>query len=1037
MDESDNLEALSNLLTELSTSPYDFSLHVQHLRLASATRMEEQENEAREMFANFFAVTDEVWVPLVEAKEKAFDIRTMEGVKEVLETYERAESDYLSIPILRKHVEFLIGRHAFCVENADAESELRELCSTEATLAAISSVVAKGVGHITESHILWDLQKDWEHELLESARGVERELLIGHLDSAYLTRLQQPHSNHGETFQSYSTFTTNFKSAQEYESLLVSASKLRSKAVKAYDRRESFESQLRQSNYALVTYAAYIASERRARSPDTFILSTLYERAIAEAAKRRFVEDPSAEHALRMFWSGYCDFLRQDDAEDKVQLNTLKRATKSVPGSGEVWARYFRFLEKIADDEEPDEELDAYTRAMSANLIQKDVEQIIPVVLARAGHWKRQIMSGKSGKTISSALRGSEIRSVSFTEPDLDGLIGLLEEGITVVRKSSKTGDSGGLRLEKYVTDMFVNLFEAPERAVAVWESTAKHYKTSYLAWTSYADALIKQSQYDKARAVYADVSTKNVDWPEAIWQAWLSFEHLYGSVEDIEICMDKIERAQNQVNARRAREAEKASHQAFQMAAEQQASNVPVTEVPPPPTEQAAAREAMDVDVPQTMASVDGGMKRKAEESPAPEAEGSKRPRMGEPGVLIDRENCTVFVSELPTKTSEEELRALFKDCGEIREIKVTRLPNAVVATVEFSERDSVPAALTKDKKRIRGEEIAVNMAWQSTLYVTNFPENVDDAFIRNLFGKYGQVFDVRWPSKKFKATRRFVYVQYISPSAAKEALMLHGVELEPGLALNVYISNPERRKERTDADADAREVYVAGLSKFTTKEDLEKIFKTYGAIKEVRLSQDKDGKPKGFAFVEFERELDAQAALAANNHELKNRRIAVTLADTRVRAKRYDGNTRDEVRSRSVRIRNLPPGTQEGLLQQALAKIAHVKRVEVFENLNEAAVELDSAAEAGRLLLVPDSIIFNGATLQISEETGPSSRPAAHQPKAGGLFVPRAAVSRPRAGLGRERKTTVVPARQASTSKGSQGAKGQDDFRKMLGSN
>ena len=43
--------------------------------------------------------------------------------------------------------------------------------------------------------------------------------------------------------------------------------------------------------------------------------------------------------------------------------------------------------------------------------------------------------------------------------------------------------------------------------------------------------------------------------------------------------------------------------------------------------------------------------------------------------------------------------------------------------------------------------------------------------------------------------------------------------------LTLNVFISNPERKKERTDAND--REVYVAGLSKFVTKDDLEKLFK------------------------------------------------------------------------------------------------------------------------------------------------------------------------------------------------------------------
>jgi squamous cell carcinoma antigen recognized by T-cells 3 len=44
----------------------------------------------------------------------------------------------------------------------------------------------------------------------------------------------------------------------------------------------------------------------------------------------------------------------------------------------------------------------------------------------------------------------------------------------------------------------------------------------------------------------------KNLDWPEAIWEAWLSFEHLYGSVHEVDECLDKIEKAQYQVNTRR-----------------------------------------------------------------------------------------------------------------------------------------------------------------------------------------------------------------------------------------------------------------------------------------------------------------------------------------------------------------------------------------------------------------------------------------------------------------------------------------------------
>jgi squamous cell carcinoma antigen recognized by T-cells 3 len=61
---------------------------------------------------------------------------------------------------------------------------------------------------------------------------------------------------------------------------------------------------------------------------------------------------------------------------------------------------------------------------------------------------------------------------------------------------------------------------------------------------------------------------------------------------------------------------------------------------------------------------------------------------------------------------------------------------------------------------------------------------------------------------------------------------LEVHGRQLEEGLALNVFISNPERKKERSDADANDKELYVAGLSKFATKEDLENLFRTVSHI-------------------------------------------------------------------------------------------------------------------------------------------------------------------------------------------------------------
>lgn len=51
-------------------------------------------------------------------------------------------------------------------------------------------------------------------------------------------------SDHEQTFQAYSTFTTSYKPPNIYEKLLVSASKSKAQAMKVYERRERNETQL-------------------------------------------------------------------------------------------------------------------------------------------------------------------------------------------------------------------------------------------------------------------------------------------------------------------------------------------------------------------------------------------------------------------------------------------------------------------------------------------------------------------------------------------------------------------------------------------------------------------------------------------------------------------------------------------------------------------------------------------------------------------------------------------------------------------------
>lgn len=86
----------------------------------------------------------------------------------------------------------------------------------------------------------------------------------------------------------------------------------------------------------------------------------VYERAVAEAATRVLKDEPGAVLALESFWAGYLDSMvssgcaphftkltsqqRQLEVGIDGEQELYQRAVRSAPGSGEVWARYIRYL---------------------------------------------------------------------------------------------------------------------------------------------------------------------------------------------------------------------------------------------------------------------------------------------------------------------------------------------------------------------------------------------------------------------------------------------------------------------------------------------------------------------------------------------------------------------------------------------------------------------------------------------------------------------------------------------------------------------
>jgi RNA recognition motif-containing protein len=80
---------------------------------------------------------------------------------------------------------------------------------------------------------------------------------------------------------------------------------------------------------------------------------------------------------------------------------------------------------------------------------------------------------------------------------------------------------------------------------------------------------------------------------------------------------------------------------------------------------------------------------------------------------------------------------------------------------------------------------------------------------------------------------------------------------------------------------------LFVGNLDFNTSKQEVETLFSQVGEIREVFLPTDRmSGRPRGFAFVEYELEEDAETAIERfNGYELSGRPLRVNPAEDRPR--------------------------------------------------------------------------------------------------------------------------------------------------------
>ena len=176
--------------------------------------------------------------------------------------------------------------------------------------------------------------------------------------------------------------------------------------------------------------------------------------------------------------------------------------------------------------------------------------------------------------------------------------------------------------------------------------------------------------------------------------------------------------------------------------------------------------------------------------------------------------------------------------------------------------------------------------------LYVSNVPYSVDESGIDDYFSKYGKVVNVKLLKDKMGRSKGIAFVKFENSSQATKALGANETELE-GRKIRVNFAGEKKpsggEERRGGDDREPRgppkgdnqlTVFVGNISFGSSKQSLEDVFQDCGKIKDIRIPLRDDGKPRGFAHIEFEEQSSVDKALKKNGTELDGRNLKVDVA-------------------------------------------------------------------------------------------------------------------------------------------------------------
>uniref|UniRef100_A0A8C3UAX7 Nucleolin n=1 Tax=Catharus ustulatus TaxID=91951 RepID=A0A8C3UAX7_CATUS len=327
-------------------------------------------------------------------------------------------------------------------------------------------------------------------------------------------------------------------------------------------------------------------------------------------------------------------------------------------------------------------------------------------------------------------------------------------------------------------------------------------------------------------------------------------------------------------------------------------------------------------------------------DEKPVKEAPGKRKKEMANKSAPEPKKKKTegptspfsIFVSNLACTKDFDDLKNGLREFFGKKNIEILDVrigASKRFGYVDLSSAEDLDKALQMNGKKFMGLEIKLEKAKSKetikenkkerdarTLFLKNLPYRITEDEIREVFEN---ALEVRIVMNKDGNSKGMAYVEFKTEAEANKALEeKQGTEIEGRAVVIDFTGEKSQQEHHKDKGGQlvSKTLIVNNLSYAATEESLQEVFKKASSI---RVPQNNQGRPKGYAFVDFATAEDAREALnSCNNTEIEGRTIRLEFSSPSWQKGNANARGGGE-QSKTLFVRGLSEDTTEETLRES----------------------------------------------------------------------------------------------------------------------